>query len=516
MPNTLCTRKIAWLTVACLLSCGFLSPNEAVGQLDGMRFELGRRLTRFERAWQTADDQARIASLESMDGAVRSFFGLQLETAVQLLDQACQEVTNPSPEALQKWLDVNRFSIDFEVPWIDATKPALRLRWRQVVQPQRRTASSGQSTVLQSAVLGKGVLRLEVLDEKRQVVATESWVGFLPDATEATESEDWHEWRLPELPPGDYQVAATYEVDGSSIGMISEWISISHNLDDRLQKASEWYEGHRRSSGDTTIATAKWLVREMKQGYKGQATEIDIPWNAWLTHFELLRDSGAGFFEAMLRTGPTSLWVQLSHSRKTQIVRLGIPRPSSEPMPVLFAFHGAGGSENMFFEAYGAGRLVSLANERGWLVVSPRQTLNGLALDIDTMLESLSEQLPIDRSRVMLVGHSMGASQAMAQVSAHPDEVIAVAALGGGGSAKPSLRSKEIRFYVAAGDRDFGRPRAKSLVESLSKMECDVQYREFPNVEHMVIVQAALDEVFEFLDETSRVANHSNNAGDRK
>jgi predicted esterase len=516
MPNTLSTRKSAWLIFACLLSCSFLSPQEASGQLDGMRYELGRRLTRFERAWQTADDQGRTASLESMEGAVRSFFGLQLETAVQLLDQASQEVASRSPEAIQEWLEVNRFSIDFEVPWIDATKPVLRLRWRQVVQPQRQTASSEQSAVLQTAVLGKGVLRLEVLDEKRQVVATESWVGFLPDATESTESEDWLEWRLPELPPGDYQVDAKYEAGGSSIGMIAEGISISHNLDDRLQKASEWYEGHRRSSGDTTIATAKWLVREMKQGYKGQATEIDIPWNAWLSHFERLRDSGADFFEAMLRSGPQSLWVQLSHSRKTQLVRLGIPGPSSEPMPVLFAFHGAGGSENMFFEAYGAGRLVSLANERGWLVVSPRQTLNGLTLDIDTMLESLSEQLPIDRSRVMLVGHSMGASQAMAQVSAHPDQVMAVAALGGGGSAKPSLRSKEIRFYVAAGDRDFGRPRAKSLVDSLSKMECNVQYREFPNVEHMVIVQAALDEVFEFLDQTSGVANRSNNVGDRK
>ncbi len=32
--------------------------------------------------------------------------------------------------------------------------------------------------------------------------------------------------------------------------------------------------------------------------------------------------------------------------------------------------HGAGGSENMFFETYGAGRLVDLAVERGWGVIS--------------------------------------------------------------------------------------------------------------------------------------------------
>ncbi len=58
---------------------------------------------------------------------------------------------------------------------------------------------------------------------------------------------------------------------------------------------------------------------------------------------------------------------------------------------VLFAFHGAGGSENMFFETYGAGRLVELAAARGWIVVAPRQSLmGGIGLTAEQQLEVLS------------------------------------------------------------------------------------------------------------------------------
>jgi len=72
--------------------------------------------------------------------------------------------------------------------------------------------------------------------------------------------------------------------------------------------------------------------------------------------------------------------------------------------------------------------------------------------------------------------------------------------LGGGGSVRSSEAIKNIPFFVAAGERDFGKPRAKALASQLQGLNCSVEYREYPNVEHMVIVQAALDELFEFFD----------------
>ena len=201
--------------------------------------------------------------------------------------------------------------------------------------------------------------------------------------------------------------------------------------------------------------------------------------------------------------------MQLSRGKGTQIVRLEVPDLSegdaSKKRPVLIALHGAGGSENMFFETYGAGRLVSLSRERGWIVVSPRQSMlgfggGGLGLDVRSILEVLETVLPIDRERVFLVGHSMGAAQAIAQVSKSPEEIRGVAALGGGGSVRDSAPLRRIPFWVGAGDRDFGKAGAKGLSQQLKRLGCEATYREYADVEHMVIVQAALDDVFAFFD----------------
>jgi len=173
-------------------------------------------------------------------------------------------------------------------------------------------------------------------------------------------------------------------------------------------------------------------------------------------------------------------------------------------MPVLLAFHGAGGSENMFFETYGAGRLVRLGAERGWLVVAPRLGLLGLSMDCRQMLDVLAEHFPVDRERVFLVGHSMGAVQVVNQVSKVPESVTAAVALGGGMSVANADAAKSVPWLVAAGERDFGRRGGQALARGLEAVGADVRWLEVPNVEHMVVVQAALDDVFSFLDEASR------------
>ncbi|MFN9789279.1 MAG: hypothetical protein ACK54R_06060, partial [Pirellulaceae bacterium] len=45
------------------------------------RYELGKRLQRFERQWQTADAEARIASVRPIEEAVQLFFSLNLPAA---------------------------------------------------------------------------------------------------------------------------------------------------------------------------------------------------------------------------------------------------------------------------------------------------------------------------------------------------------------------------------------------------------------------------------------------------
>jgi predicted esterase len=168
------------------------------------------------------------------------------------------------------------------------------------------------------------------------------------------------------------------------------------------------------------------------------------------------------------------------------------------------AYHGAGGSENMFFESYGAGGLIDRCMQNGWSVIAPRQTLLGPGMELDALLDELQVHLPFDPSRVFVVGHSMGAAQAISQVSKHADRVRAVAAIGGGGSSTKSDALLKIPFFVAAGEKDFGLPRAKALAATLKSYGAKVAFEEVKDVEHMVIVQAVLSEIEQFFKQHTK------------
>jgi hypothetical protein len=84
-----------------------------------------------------------------------------------------------------------------------------------------------------------------------------------------------------------------------------------------------------------------------------------------------------------------------------------------------------------------------------------------------------------------------------------------VAALGGGGSPRP-VKGKEDAFkalpvYVGVGELDFAVGQAESLANNLKKIQVkQVTFKKFANIEHMIIVQEALPEVFRFFDEVAK------------
>ncbi len=53
-----------------------------------VRNELGKRVRRFEKLWQVSSEEVRLRSTDSMELAVKQFFGMQLENAAQSLDSA--------------------------------------------------------------------------------------------------------------------------------------------------------------------------------------------------------------------------------------------------------------------------------------------------------------------------------------------------------------------------------------------------------------------------------------------
>ena len=81
-----------------------------------------------------------------------------------------------------------------------------------------------------------------------------------------------------------------------------------------------------------------------------------------------------------------------------------------EPVPLLVVLHGAGGDENMFLEAYGVGVIKKIADEKGLLIASPlTYRFGGSPQNLDKLLDVLSHDYAIDRHRIYVLGHSMGA-----------------------------------------------------------------------------------------------------------
>ena len=113
-------------------------------------------------------------------------------------------------------------------------------------------------------------------------------------------------------------------------------------------------------------------------------------------------------------------------------VRVVVP-PSRRPLGVLVALHGAGGDENMFVDAYGAGVTARMAAEADLVLVSPATTVFARSpATLDSLLAVLGREQRIDATRVYLLGHSMGAGAAAKLAGERPQVVRAAACLAGG------------------------------------------------------------------------------------
>ena len=474
------THRLIWLTTAALAGALVSPILSAPARAETPRAELGKRLRRFEIAWQKADGERRAAAVAPMTAAVRSFFTLQLQAAARHLDGAWYAVRpGDAPDPAERAAIATAVTA---TPLLaDTTAETLSLAFEPLYEVERDVAAAPSR------------LRLSIVDGAGE--------------TRAQRQGDWAEtggmiqWQTGPLPAGDLTLVVEWLDEQESIEITRIGLSRVERLRERLDAlataSNTWFE----ATLPTVRATVAALLPLFKALADGRGQETDFPAARLLRFAEGLR-AGAGLPADTIREAARSgdLWLTLSTGRGEVPVRLRAPADAAGPLPVLFLHHGAGGSENMFFDTCGAGRAAALGIERGWLVVAPRQGLFGLALDVEEMLELLGDSFEIDTSRVFLVGHSMGAGQVAKQVGLHPETVAAAVALGGGAAAPGGEKAQRVPWLVAAGTADFGRPGAAALAKRLEAAGATVDFREYPDVEHMVIVQAALDDVFRFLD----------------
>ena len=117
------------------------------------------------------------------------------------------------------------------------------------------------------------------------------------------------------------------------------------------------------------------------------------------------------------------------------------------------------------------------------------------------IIDELAKRYPIDRKRVFLIGHSMGASHVTMLAQSDSDRWRGLVCLGGTGGLKQKEKVKDIPFFVGVGRDDFALPGARSLAGTLREAGCVVKLVEYPDIEHIAVVQVALPEVFRWFDE---------------
>lgn len=476
-------KRYFQLLLTALLLAAFLNLTQAHAQTD--RFEFGQRLRACEAAWETQyNAESRRTATSHLKQAVQLFLALKLSEAALELDAARLDLRWPNePTLFARWAE--SLFVKPESRLIDVTTDALPFTLAQAYQApngiQPQDARLRLTLLLGKQVVGKPY---------------ETKLAALPFSDKLS---------VKGLGEADYTLRSEITMNGKLLAASAQTLSAASKLKERLARLQEAAKGLPPLSTDSESARA--LLKLLEQLAQKQTLEINLPAARLLAEVESAIKStvfGKGFYG---QRKPGQYWLTLALAGNPVPVRLLAPAAAQtgKRLPLVLALHGAVGSEHMFFDGYGLGKLAHLSEARGWLVVAPRGAAGFTPNRAAEIIDALDKLYPVDRQRVFLVGHSMGAAQAIASALATPPRFAGVAALGSGGIVREVAGLAEVPFFIAVGTQDFAYPSARKLAFELKKSGVkSVRFREYPDVEHLMIVQEALPDVFAFFDELAQ------------
>lgn len=446
----------------------------AAGAAQDVRYELGLRVRAFETAFEPGcgDVEVRRRVCPSLERAVRAFFAARIDEVARNMDQARHCLAGGPPSDPVHWAD--SLSLRLSSRLVGVATDALEFELRAVYDVDANRPVDA-------------TLHLQLVDEADKPLqdAAQFEIGELPLRAVLP---------LGVATPGDHWLRVEIRSGDEVLTGHRQLLSCVQGLEALLTLVEPYAQVE---PTDTAAATARGLARLLRSMARGGTHETDVP---AARHWRELERLVAGEPPLSIdEPGDFRVWLRTPHA--TVAVRLMVPaKPCANPVPVVVALHGAGGSENLFFDGYGAGKIVRLCRQRGWLLVAPRSGFGG-DVQLDAIVASISELIPVDGERVFAVGHSMGAAQLMGYASRRPTSLRGVALLGGGGSTRSIAGLEALPVFLAPGERDFARPNARRLRDALREAGVEkLEYREYEAVEHLGIVQVALDDVFAFFD----------------
>ncbi|MFN3329959.1 MAG: hypothetical protein ACK419_03425, partial [Pyrinomonadaceae bacterium] len=301
---------------------------------------------------------------------------------------------------------------------------------------------------------------------------------------------------LGRIKAGDYFLRSEILIGGKILSVSEQVISISDNLEQRLEGLEKKLESNK---SDWKKETALEYLKILQRLKKGETLETDYKADEILKKVEILAFKPEGF---EVRPGQTLIAIPLSDG--VQVSRVFLPKDynKAKALPLVIALHGAGGSENLFFESYGNGKIVKLCQDRGWILIAPRN-FGFKAVKMQEFIESLSEIYKIDKSKIFLIGHSLGSIQALTIASERAELFRAIALVSAGGNFKSDEKLKNLPIFIATGTADFSFRNSKLLQERMLQAGfTNVKFVAYEDVEHLTAVQFSLNEIFDFFDKT--------------
>jgi predicted peptidase len=303
--------------------------------------------------------------------------------------------------------------------------------------------------------------------------------------------------------PGDHMLTIETLVAGKRLATRRIMVSCAKDLASRLGKLKNIAD---KIEANATIeqATLRHLLKITTDLASGSVVETDIPAARMFREAEEVAGAIPESKQHYVSNRSGQFWLRIPTGKSLETVRVFIPEglDQAKRFSLVFALHGAGGSENLFFDRYGDGITMKLCKERGWIMVAPRAggPLGfGGTPNVVGILDELAKRYPIDTKRVYLIGHSMGAGHAVAIAQQSPERFAGVAALGGGGALRKPDSVKSLPFFVGVGTNDFAVGSARGLANALKKASAvRTELKEYENVEHMMIVREAALDVFRF------------------
>lgn len=182
-------------------------------------------------------------------------------------------------------------------------------------------------------------------------------------------------------------------------------------------------------------------------------------------------------------------------------------REPRTPRPLIIAVHGAGGDENLWMDGYGGGILKQIAQDKNVLVVTPRVGLGTFMPGfLDGIIEAVAKWHAVDRSRVYVIGHSLGGGIVTAWAKQRPEKIAAACSIAGVGVFTGTREIAPMLAYAGELDGLIAAPRIKRSALAAKAAGLPVEYREVANYGHVLVVGKVARDAVEWLLEHQGMA----------